>query len=71
MRQPFGKEEEAHDVFDNQECRWVLIPVPVAQYAIPQVTLGINSAQILLASFLGLPEFSVSQVSSTFTFDAF
>jgi hypothetical protein len=30
MRQPFRKEKEANDVFDHQECRWVLILVPVA-----------------------------------------
>lgn len=29
MWQPFRKEKEANDVFDYQECRWVLIPVQV------------------------------------------
>lgn len=30
VRQPFRQEKEANDVFDHQECRWVLILVPVA-----------------------------------------
>jgi hypothetical protein len=27
--QPFRKEKEANDVFDYQECRWVLEPLPI------------------------------------------
>lgn len=55
MWQPFRKEKEANDVFDYQECRWVLealcaVPVPPHANDLCRCSPGSDAASLVLGS---------------------